>query len=409
MPPPIARGRVSHTLGEDLRWLLDACFGRIKDEDIVHRAERAFAAHVGRKDCIVFPFARTAIHAVLQGLELEPGDRVLLPPVTIKPILDVVLDLGLEPVFVDIDPSTACFDSEVLRRAIEQEPKVAILTYLFGLVPDLDDLMGQLRDAGVFVIEDFSQCLNGRWQGRSIGTFGDVSIYSASSIKTFDTYGGGFLVLDDQERTAALREVQRGLEASRRMDVIRKVLTSLVRNLATQRSVFALVTWPALRLVRRAGRGDLARFTGSRDEQPRDTLPAEWFRAYSAVQARVALEQLPKTHPKDAVRIARIERVDAGHSLVDRPTGHPAGEHVHWQHIVYSDDVAATVDALPRHGVDSATTSLVLISALPAYPFQGSTPNGTRLYRSGLYLPCYHQLRESEADRIAAALESLAT
>lgn len=404
---PIARGRVSHTLREDLRWLLSACIGSLEDEQVVSQAEQTFASHIGRAECLVFPFARTAIHATLRSLELEPGDRVLLPPMTIKPILDVVLDLNLEPVFVDIDPVTACFSSDSLRCALERRPKVAVLTYLFGLVPDLDDLVGQLQAADVFVIEDFSQCLNGRWRGRNIGAFGDVSIYSASSIKTFDTFGGGFLVLDDADRAAALRAMQAELDPPRRSDLVRKVITSLIRNLATQPLIFSFATWPALSVIRRLGQSHLSRFTGVRAEQPLSALPESWFRAYSAVQARVAIDQLPRTEQKDAVRIARIARLDAGHVYADRLAGHPDGRHVHWQHLVYTDDVPAFIDAMAKHRVDCATTSLVLISALPTYPFQGETPNGERLYRSGMYLPCYHQLRECEADRIATALRSL--
>lgn len=407
VPAPIARGRVSHSLGQDLRWLLSALFGRIEDRPAVQLAEEAFASHVGREECLVFPFARTAIHATLRSLNLRPGDRVLLPPVTIKQILDVVLDLGLEPVFVDIDPTTACFGRDDLRRALEMQPKVAVLTYLFGLVPDVDDLLAQLRSAGVFVIEDFSQCLNGRWRGRNIGTFGDVAVYSASSIKTFDTFGGGFLVLDDPARSVTLRAMQSELAPPRRSDLVRKVLMSLVRNIATQRLVFSFVTWPALWLIRKQGRSGLTRFTGARDELPLSSLPDVWFRSYSSVQARVALDQLPRMEQKDASRISMIDRLDATHSYEDRPIGHPEGHHVHWQHLVYSDDVPTFTDAMAKHGVDCATTSLVLISGLPAYPFQGETPNGARLYRSGMYLPCYHQLREHEADRIASALESI--
>ena len=405
---PIARGRVSHTLWQDLRWLMRACFSPLEDRAVLREAEIAFASHVGRADCVVFPFARTAIHAALRTLCLSPGDRVLLPPVTIKPILDVVLDLGLEPVFVDIDPETACFDSAMLRQALEKRPRVAILTYLFGLVPDLDDLIGQLRVADVFVIEDFSQCLNGRWRERDIGTFGDVSVYSASSIKTFDTFGGGFLVLDDSDRAAALRATQQELSPPHRTDVVRKVLTSLMRNLATQRPVFTLLTWPALRLTQRMGRSGLVRFTGARDERPLTSLPEAWFRAYTSVQAHVALDQLPSTIPKDTRRVARITRLDSSHTYDDRPKGDPEGHHVHWQHLVYADDVSGFTSALSARGIDCATTSLVLISSLPSYPHQGETPNGERLYHSGMYLPCYHQLRESEADRIAAALEVLA-
>ena len=387
--------------------MVSACFRPLEDQAVLREAEIAFASHVGRADCVVFPFARTAIHATLRTLSLSPGDRILLPPVTIKPILDVVLDLGLEPVFVDIDPGTACFDSTMLQQALEKRPRVAILTYLFGLVPNLDDLMGQLRAADVFIIEDFSQCLNGRWRGRDIGTFGDVSVYSASSIKTFDTFGGGFLVLDDPNRAEALRAAQQDLAPPHRADLVKKVVTSLVRNLATQPLVFTLLTWPALRLLQRIGRSGLVRFTGARDERPLASLPEAWFRSYSSIQAHVALEQLPRTIEKDSLRVARIARLDSRHTYGDRPKGDPEGHHVHWQHLVYADDVTGFTSALNAHGVDCATTSLVLISSLSSYPHQGDTPNGERLYRSGMYLPCYHQLRESEADRVAAALREL--
>lgn len=160
---PIARGRVSHKVREDFVALAGACFSGLENRKLLSAAEKAFAEYIGRSHCVVFPFARTAVHAILQTAKIKPGDKVLLPPVTIKPILDVVLDLGLEPVFVDIDPRTLGFDSRNLEEALKLGPKVAILTYLFGLVPDCGKLVSLLRAHDVFIIEDFSQCLNGEF------------------------------------------------------------------------------------------------------------------------------------------------------------------------------------------------------------------------------------------------------
>jgi perosamine synthetase len=403
---PVPRGRISQPVRQDVRWLLTTLVAPLEDPEALRRAEQAFAEHVGREHCVIFPFARTAVHATLQAWGLSPGDRILLPPVTIKPILDVVLGLDLVPVFVDIDPATACFSSEALDEALGERPRAAILTYLFGLVPDVDLIVGKLRSAGVRIIEDFSQCLNGEWSGRSIGTFGDVSVYSASSVKTFDTYGGGFLVVDDRGAADALRAIRDALERPRRAALLRKIATSLTRNLASHPIVFALLTFSAVRILDRLGRSGVTRFTGARPEEPLTELPREWFTRPTAIQARVAVSRLPGIQAKDRRRVETVHWIDAHHQYDDRPSGHPDGSHVHWQHIVYADDVAGFREQMARSGVDTGTTSLVLISELSAYRYRGDTPNGARLYRHGVYLPCYHQLRRREARRIAMALEA---
>ncbi|MFM7665141.1 MAG: DegT/DnrJ/EryC1/StrS family aminotransferase, partial [Actinomycetota bacterium] len=107
MALPISRGRISHTVCSEAGWLLQALVAPLENETIIRSAEQMFAAHIGRTECITFPFARTAIWATIQELNLPPGSRVIMPPITIKPILDVIVHLGHEPVFVDIDPTTA--------------------------------------------------------------------------------------------------------------------------------------------------------------------------------------------------------------------------------------------------------------------------------------------------------------
>lgn len=404
---PIARGRVSHTILEDLVALSNALFRSLSKDTVIVEAEEAFAEYVGRFHCVAFPFARTALHAILRAKKLQRGDKVLLPPVTIKPILDVVLDLGLEPIFVDIDPTTLGFESQKLEEALKHRPKVALITYLFGLVPDCQDLVDRLKQENVFIIEDFSQCLNGSFAKKKIGTFGDVSIYSASSIKTFDTFGGGFAVLDDSVLADSLRRIQSQLDRPKRLDLVAKIIMSLVRNVATQRLIFTLFTWPLLRITKRRDEKKSPRFLGERGEEPIGSLPASWFRKYTSVQAQVALSQLPQVAGKDRLRVGKIERLDSLSNWSDCPSSHPQSAAVHWQHIVYADDPLKFIESMAKYGVDCTTTSLVQISNLPAYPYRSITPNGNRLFRTGVYLPCYHQMTEWEVERVARALNRI--
>jgi len=407
MKLPISRGRISHTLLEDFVWLARSIFSKINDAELISRFETTFAEYVGRKYCIVFPFARTGIHTVLKNLDLPAGSVVLMPPITIKPILDVVLDLNLVPVFIDIDPTTVSFSENSLRDALNSSPRVAILTYLFGIVPDVEQLCQTLRHAGVFIIEDFSQCLNGKFRGNNIGSFGDVSVYSASSVKTLDTYGGGFVFTDDSEMASSLKNDQRKLSKPSRSRLIKKVETDLIRNFASQPIIFALLTFPILRFLTWRGASKLTKFTGDRDQQPLSSLPPEWFEAYTSIQAQVGLQQISQMEQKDSKRKSAINQINSSHSFKDRPSGVDGGENVYWQYIVYADNFPEFQKQLTSRAIDCATTSLVKISGLVSYPFQGVTPNADRLYSNGVYLPCYHQLTKSQISRIGTALSEL--
>jgi dTDP-4-amino-4,6-dideoxygalactose transaminase len=404
---PVSRGRISHRLHHEIAWLGESLVSPLANQAVIERAETAFAEYVGRDSCIVFPFARTAIWATLKSLQLPAGSRVLMPPITIKPILDVVVHLGFEPVFVDIDPDTACFDEAELREAAKAEPKVVILTYLFGIVPDVARIMDVLRERNVFVIEDFSQCLNGVSDGKTVGTFGDVSVYSASSVKTFDTFGGGFLLTDDENLASKLREHQQNLAQSSRLDVVRAVLRNLIRNLVSTRAVFGLITYWLLQIVAARSEKSVGRFTGARSTEPLAELPVAWFRSYSSFQAKVALRELPRVRARDSLRRDRIQPIIAAIASRPRPRGSQESQNVYWQLIAYVHDFQQARKQLAKSRIDCATTSLVLLTDLPEYPGQRITPNAIRLYERGVYLPCYHQLSKNEARRIAQSVTIL--
>jgi len=331
---PIPRGRISHSLFEDIGWLFRAIFQKIDDPQRITRFQSVFAGYVGRKHCVVFPFARTGIYSVLKNLELPEGSVVLMPPITIKAILDVVLNLKLIPVFVDIDPSTVCFSEVGLSEALKSKPRVAILTYLFGIVPNVEKICASLRGANVFIIEDFSQCLNGTFRHKKIGTFGDVSVYSASSVKTLDTYGGGFVFTDDHEMARKLSDDQSRLSKPSRLRLLKKIQTDLVRNLASQPAIFAILTFPILRLFDKRGVSELTKFTGDRDKKPISSLPSEWFESYSSIQAKVGLQQIKQMEKKDANRIRAVNKLNNSHKVMDRPIGVDGGENVYWQYII---------------------------------------------------------------------------
>ena len=87
----IPRGVIYHHLCDDFKRLFSCWTAQLDDIKAVKEFEGEFARLLGRKHCVAFPFARTAIYFILKAKNLPSGAEVIMPPITIKAILDVVL------------------------------------------------------------------------------------------------------------------------------------------------------------------------------------------------------------------------------------------------------------------------------------------------------------------------------
>ncbi|BDD92278.1 hypothetical protein PanNE5_17180 [Pandoraea sp. NE5] len=400
----IPRGVIYHTVGQSVRYLLASIFKPLHRQERITAFERVFASYCERKYAVAFPFARTAIYSTLKSLNLPKGSEVILPPITIKGIVDVVVDLGLSPVYVDLDVDTVNFRIEQLREKITPNVKAVIITPLFGLVPDISAMVALFRDRGIFIIEDFSQCLNGRYDGKRIGTFGDVGIYSASSIKTLDTLGGGMAITDDPAIETKLRTAQAELKPARRSALVKKAWVNLIRNVGTTGAVFSLVTFPVLQVFRKRDPESALKHTGHRNQDRIATLPSLWFCRYTSLQAQIGLEQIEKVMAEDAARVANVEFLKANCSMGDFPKTTRASGNVYWQLILPVTDAFEAQSYFASQGVDSATSSLELVCALKDYPNRADLPTAGNLYRNGIFIPCFPNLSRADMERIATAV-----
>lgn len=400
----IPRGVIYHSVMQSVRYLARAICMPLDNERKVREFEAAFASYCVRRYCIAFPFARTAIYSVLKTLNLPQGSEVILPPITIKGIVDVVVELGLAPRYVDLDPDTMCFSMDGLRRAVSPTTRAVVLTPLFGLVPDMEAMMRLFRNHGVFVIEDFSQCLNGCFDGKRVGTFGDVGIYSSSSIKTLDTLGGGLAVIDDEGLHEALRKAQADLYAPSRLFLAKKAWLNLVRNAATTQPWFSLLTFPFLQFVRKRNPEAALKQTGHRDKSRLTSLPMLWFRRYTSLQADIGLENLRAVAVGDQVRVANCEFVKSRSGAQRFPSTTARSTNVYWQLIMQSPDSGAAQLFFATRGVDIATSSLELVCALKDFPNRDCLPEAGRIYRNGIFIPCYPELSSADMERVAATV-----
>lgn len=402
----IPRGVIYHKVLESIRYLLASFFMPLGDQRVIKEFEGKFAEYCGREYCVAFPFARTAIYFTLKNLNLPNGSEVILPPVTIKGIVDVVLALDLVPVYVDWDFDTLNFQIDELHRKATPKTRVVIITTLFGLVPDMKALVDFFRGKGIFIIEDFSQCLNGSFDGKRIGTFGDVGIYSCSSIKTLDTLGGGLAITSDASMHEALSRSQSGLSPADRKFLIKKAWVNLARNVATTRLVFSLVVFPLLQIMRKSNPESTLKQTGSRNKGRLPELPKVWFSSYSSLQAKIGLAHINDVIIGDQIRIANAHFLKSSCDPDKFPRTTVSSHNVYWQLVMLQDPKRAQ-EVFAKHGIDTATTSLELVSALEKYPNKTETPIARKVYYNGIFLPCFPGLSRDDLERIVDAVNQL--
>ncbi|HEY4377251.1 MAG TPA: DegT/DnrJ/EryC1/StrS family aminotransferase [Acidimicrobiales bacterium] len=177
--------------------------------DAVQAFEEAFARHVGRAHAVSLPSCTSALHLVLAGLGIGPGDEVIVPDATWIASSAPLSYVGATPRFADVDPATWCIDVASVERLINPRTRAVIAVDLYGGMPDLSALAALCDRAGVHLIEDAAEAIGSRRDDRPAGSFGIASAFSFHGSKTLTTGEGGMLVLDDDDlfgRVSVLRD-----------------------------------------------------------------------------------------------------------------------------------------------------------------------------------------------------------
>lgn len=412
----IARATVYHSLWFDIKYYAatfkPSCARESNDPDnkAVKEFEDEFANYMGRDHAAAFPLARTALFFTLKSQNFAPGTEIIMPPITIKPMLDIVTALGLKPVFVDLEPDTFCFDPVLLSQAITKNTKAIFITYLFGLVPDTSKLIQICREKKLFIVEDFSQALNATLDNRKLGAFGDVGIYSSSVTKTLDTFGGGLAVTDDAALSNYLRKVSRELPPPPLSELRKRVRTCLIWNFAMRRIPFTLAISPLLTVIGRLSPTAAAKLMGARSNLKRDAdLPDSYFQRYLPIQARAGRELLKSVEADDQRRIQNAKELRVAIARGKWPTTAEleGSQCVYWQCIVFVNEKQTFVKKMKRAGFDTGSTNLTLLSALDFYPeCKSNCENATKVKHNAMFLPANPRVTKRAVRKLAILLSS---
>lgn len=334
--------------------------------EYIDRFERMFAEHLGVPHTIATSSCTGALQLGLAGLGIGAGDEVIVGDINWIASVAPVVHAGATPVLVDVLPDTWCVDPAAVEAAITPRTKAIIAVHLYGNLCDMDRLLAIGERHGIAVIEDAAEAIGSIWHGRRAGSMGRFSTFSFHGSKTVTTGEGGLFATGD----AALYE---------------RVLT--LSNHGRARGETRQF-WPSM-VGFKFKMSNLQAAIGCAQMERVDELIAGKRRVFEAYRARLA---------------------DLPLQLNPEPEGTVNG---YWMPtFVVNADVRFDRDELLRSFGDQGIDGRVFFWPLSMLPMHRQNPANRcaySLFWRAMNLPSYHDLTDSEVDRVSACVRRLLT
>ncbi len=167
--------------------------------------EESFSTFVGTKHGVSTTNGTTALHLALTAIGIGPGDKVIVPNFTFISPVNTILYNHATPVLVDSNKLYWNLDPQEVEALIDEETKAIIVVHLYGHPADMNPIMKIARKHDLNVIEDCAEAHGATYNGKNIGTFGDVSCFSFYGNKIITTGEGGICLTDNDELADRMR------------------------------------------------------------------------------------------------------------------------------------------------------------------------------------------------------------
>ncbi len=161
---------------------------------LVKKFEKKIAAIFGKKYGVMVNSGSSANLIAVEMLDLPRGSEVITPALTFGTTFFPLIQKGLVPVFVDVEPGTYVIDVNRIEPLITKKTKALMVPLLIGNVPDMARLRAIAKKYNLWLIEDSCDTLGARFAGKPTGYYSDISTTSFYASHIITAAGGGGMV-----------------------------------------------------------------------------------------------------------------------------------------------------------------------------------------------------------------------
>jgi dTDP-4-amino-4,6-dideoxygalactose transaminase len=162
--------------------------------------ERKFAEMLQVKHAIALSNCTVSLHLGLVLMGIKPGDEIICPSLTFVATANAIRYMNAIPVFADIKSfEDLTMDPDDIEKKITDKTKAIMLMHFGGFGCDMDRILQIAKKHDLKIIEDACHGPLSEWNGKKLGSFGEVASFSFFSNKNISTGEGGMLVTNSTE------------------------------------------------------------------------------------------------------------------------------------------------------------------------------------------------------------------
>ena len=166
--------------------------------EFIAQFEKEFRNFIGIEHATSVSNGTVALHLALVTLGIGHGDEVIVPSFTYIASVSSIAHTGATPVFVDSLEGSWQMDPADVKEKITPKTKAIMAVHLYGHPCEMDELVKIAKEKNIFLIEDCAEAFGSLYNGKHVGTFGDLATFSFYGNKTITTGEGGMVVTNDE-------------------------------------------------------------------------------------------------------------------------------------------------------------------------------------------------------------------
>ena len=188
--------------GDEVKYIADAikCGKICGDGKYTHLCNEWIQQKTGAKGVLLTTSCTHATELAALLCNIREGDEVIMPSYTFVSTADAFVLRGAKVVFVDIRPDTMNINEKLIEEAITEKTRAIVPVHYAGVACEMDTIMDIAKRHNLYVIEDAAQGVMSTYNGKALGTIGDMGCYSFHETKNYSMGEGGAILLKEKDK-----------------------------------------------------------------------------------------------------------------------------------------------------------------------------------------------------------------
>lgn len=165
---------------------------------IIGSLEKSLSDYFGMKHSLLLNSGTSALFSIFMAANFKPEDEVICPAYTFFATVTPLLFTGAIPILADCT-NNGNIDPEEIRKKITNKTKAVVITHMWGMPCDMDNIVQICKENNLMLFEDISHAFGATYKGKKVGTFGTAAACSLQGQKVITGGEGGFVITNNDE------------------------------------------------------------------------------------------------------------------------------------------------------------------------------------------------------------------